>query len=76
MERRIKSKSFAESGVAPGNFRRGWDDSSDEGTINAKNLRKNRFSSFKGGWHAPTGAIAPSPPLTSPLCRMPHRLLK
>ena len=50
----------------PGSFRRGAD-SFDEGakiwlrgTINAKNLRKNRFS-------FPMGAIAPCPPLAPPL---------
>ena len=52
-----------EPGVAPGISRRGLTLPTRrlkygfQGTINAKHLRKNRFSPSDGGKHAPTGGI-------------------
>ena len=64
---------LCETGVAPGIFRRGAD-LSDEGAKiwfsgyhKCQKSPKNRFHLPTGGWHAPTGAIAPTPPLAPPL---------
>ena len=59
----MKGTTYVVPGVAPGIFRR-WAESSDEGakygfqgTVDAKNLRKNRFSSSDRGLACSNGGL-------------------
>ena len=63
------------AGVAPGIFRRGLTLPTRglkygfQGTLNAKNLQKNRFSSSEGGLACSDGGYSPLAPLAPPLTK-------